>query len=159
MCCERNDCLSAEIIFLQKCVQRHRKICVPVRIAEENGVVALQVFNMSGKFRSCVIRLFIVGKFQKRIMASRILLHGFNTEQFSARLLLNKLRNVLIITQYFAVHYNPAGSGYGVHAVCFRNGKICDQNISIRNSGLFRFRAAFCRRRGLISICLAFGCR
>lgn len=63
---------------------------------------------MSGKFRPCVIRLFIVGKFQKRIMASRILLHGFNAEQFSARLLLNKLRNVLIVAQYFAVHHNPA---------------------------------------------------
>lgn len=41
-----NNRLPAEIIFLQESIQRHREIRVPVGIAKENHIIAVQVLNL-----------------------------------------------------------------------------------------------------------------
>lgn len=67
-------------------------------------------------------------------MGARIFLNRFNPEQIASNLLLDKLRNILIIPQHLSVHYYAAGTGNRVYAVCFRNGKVSNQDAGLSDT-------------------------
>ena len=65
------------------------KTLLQIRIAQDNGVVLIQVFNMGGQLRARVRVLFLRCLIDQRFMIQRVLLHRFDLEQISPYRILN----------------------------------------------------------------------
>lgn len=135
---ERDDGLSAEVIFLKEGIMRHGLIRVSVGISKENRIIAVQIFNLGGQFRSCILHTLVVRKFQQRSMAARIFLNGLNAEQLSSDFLLNQLGSILVISKDLFACGHTAGAGHRIHSVCFLNGEIRNQDMISGRTFSFR---------------------
>ena len=60
---EGNNGLAAEIIGFQEGIEGHGKVSIPIRIPEEDNIIALGLLDLAGKLGAGAFGELIVGKF------------------------------------------------------------------------------------------------
>ena len=138
---KRDDCLCTKVIFFKEGVDRHGHIGPPVGVSQQDELVLLGIFNMSGKLRASACLLFLCGLIHQRIVVQGIGIYGFNAEQIASNRLLDELSHIFRVTQHFAVIHDDTGSGHRIYAVradIFRDRKIGNQNVASGGFLLYR---------------------
>ena len=88
------------------------------------------------------------GSIDQGLMQTRISMYGLYLEKVAAGSLTDDCGHIFGIALQFAVRYQPAGTGRGIHAIGFRNGEVSHKNFSA---------GARNRCRCLLSGCGCFG--
>ena len=162
---EGDDGFPGKIILIKEAVHRHREIRPPVGIADENGIVLIQVFDVCGELRTGVFTLLLGGVIDQLSAVGRVYHRGMDGKQIASHIFLNHVRDHAEPSEGFAVDLRIACGGHRVHAAVFRSSEIGDQNVAAallcrafrRGSGPSRAFLSRGVRSGLFR-CLRFGC-
>ena len=126
---EGDDGLAGEVIFVKEAVHRHRQVGPPVRVADKDGVVLVQVLDVRGQLGAGVFVLLLRGVVDQLTAVGRVDHRGADGEQVAAGILLNHVRDGAQAADRFTVDGAVAGRGDRVHAAVFRRGKVGDQDV------------------------------
>ena len=126
---EGDDGLAGEVILVKEAVHRHRQVGPPVRVADKDGVVLVQVLDVRGQLGAGVFVLLLRGVVDQLTAVGRIDHRGSDGEQVAAGILLNHVRDGAQAADRFTVDGAVAGRGDRVHAAVFRRSKVGDQDV------------------------------
>ena len=96
----------------------------PVGEPDKHYIVLFQIFNMCGQCRTGVFVRLLFGSIDQGLMQTRISMYGLYLEKVAAGSLTDDCGHIFGIALQFAVRYQPAGTGRGIHAIGFRNGEV-----------------------------------
>ena len=126
---EGDDGLAGEVILVKEAVHRHRQVGPPVRVADKDGVVLVQVLDVRGQLGAGVFVLLLRGVVDQLTAVGRIDHRGSDGEQVAAGVLLNHVRDGAQAADRFTVDGAVAGRGDRVHAAVFHRSKVGDQDV------------------------------
>ena len=96
------------------------------------------------------LRPILFGSIDKFLMRAGISMHRLYLEKVAAGSLTDDCGHIFGIALQFAVRYQPAGTGRGIHAIGFRNGEVSHKNFFRRSEKPLSLFAVGCGCFGYI---------